>query len=151
MKNKILLLLFTIISTAYTSCTDLTEVEDRLDVLEQEVINIKDAIKVLQSAFESGKIIKSVEPLENPNDGWIITFTDGNSIELKNGVNGVNGTNGLNGTDGKNGLTPYLLVDQDGYWCISYDNGNTYTRIMNNSGESVKAKGDKGDEGDKGD
>lgn len=123
------------------SCTDLTEVENRLDILEKEVIDLKDAIKVLKSAYENGKIIKSVEPLENPNDGWIITFTDGKSFELKNGVKGENGTNG------KNGLTPYLLIDQDGYWCISYDNGNTYTRIMDNSGKSVKAKGDKGDEG----
>lgn len=150
MKNKILLLLFTIIATTYTSCTDLTEVEDRLNILEQEVIDIKDAIKVLQSAYENGKIIKSVEPLENPNDGWVITFTDGNFIELKNGVSAENGTNGINGTNGTNGVTPYLLIDQDGYWCISNDNGNTFTRMMDNSGKSVKAKGDKGDKGDEG-
>lgn len=142
--KKLLLVLLTILSIS-TSCTDLTEVENRLDVLEQEVTDIMEAVKILQSAYESGKLIKSVEPLENPSDGWVITFTDGNTIDLKNGINGTNGTNGTNG------ITPYLLIDLDGYWCISYDNGNTYTRMMDNSGKSIKAKGEKGDKGDKGD
>ena len=130
------------------SCTDLTEVEGRLDVLEQEVSDIQDAIEALQVAYQNGKVIKSVEPSQNSNGGWIITFSDGQSIELTNGADGADGTNGIDG------LTPYLLVDQDGYWCISYDNGNTFTRMMDNSGNYIKAigeKGDKGDQGEKGD
>ncbi|MBR2330987.1 MAG: hypothetical protein IKA38_00700, partial [Alistipes sp.] len=92
--------------------------------------------------------MKSVEPSQNSNGGWIITFSDSQSIELTNGADGADGTNGIDG------LTPYLLVDQDGYWCISYDNGNTFTRMMDNSGNYIKAigeKGDKGDQGEKGD
>ena len=65
--------------------------------------------------------------------GWIITFSDGSFCEL------YNGKDGTNGTEGKNGATPYLLVDSDGYLCISYDNGNTFTRMMNNSGYFIKA------------
>ncbi|MBR2170391.1 MAG: hypothetical protein IJ952_08560, partial [Alistipes sp.] len=67
--------LWTIIIVLMTggSCTDLTEVEGRLDVLEQEVSDIQDAIEALQVAYQNGKVIKSVEPSQNSNGGWIIT------------------------------------------------------------------------------
>ena len=43
-----------------------------------------------------------------------------------------------------------LKVDQDGYYCISYDNGKTYTRLMDNNGNYVKAQGEKGEQGEQG-
>ena len=141
------------------SCTSLTDVENRLDNLETEVTEIKEAVSALQKAQEEGKSISSVEPSEKPSGGWVITFSDGQSIELLNGTDGQDGTDGADGQDGtdgadgqdgRDGVTPLLLVDQDGYWCVSYDGGQTYTRMMDGSGEYIMAKGQPGEKGDQG-
>ncbi|MBR4160170.1 MAG: CotH kinase family protein [Bacteroidaceae bacterium] len=144
------------------SCTSLTEVEERLDYLEQEVGDVKEAMVALQKAQEQNKSVKSVEPSENVLGGWIITFTDGQSIELLNGADGEDGqdgadgkdgqdgTSGQDGQDGSDGVTPLLLVDQDGYWCVSYDGGESYTRMTDGSGEFIRANGLPGEKGDKG-
>ncbi len=44
-----------------------------------------------------------------------------------------------------------LKIDEEGYWTVSYDNGNSYARILDNSGNPISAIGIKGDKGDKGD
>lgn len=156
-----LLLMATILMC--NSCTSLTEVEERLDYLEQEVGNIKEAVTALQKAQEQNKSVKSVEPSESESGGWVITFTDGQSIELLNGADGKDGQDGSDGKDGQDGadgkdgqdgsdgVTPLLLVDQDGYWCVSYDGGESYTRMTDGSGEFIRANGLPGDKGDKGD
>ena len=41
-------------------------------------------------------------------------------------------------------VTPLLKVDSDGYWIISYDNGNTYSKVYDNNGNPVQAKGEEG-------
>ena len=36
----------------------------------------------------------------------------------------------LKGESGNNdGITPQLKIDEDGYWCVSYDNGQTWNRL----------------------
>lgn len=37
------------------------------------------------------------------------------------------------------GVAPKLSVDAEGYWTVSYDDGKTYTRIVDADGEEVKA------------
>lgn len=65
----------------------------------------------------------------------------------QDGINGTNGTNGTNGADGKDGITPFLKIDQDGYWTVSYDNGQTFNRLLDNEGNPVKAVGQDGKDG----
>lgn len=65
--------------------------------------------------------------------------------EGKDGQNGANGENGQNGSNGKDGITPQFKI-QDGYWWISYDNGNQWQNL----GQATGDKGDKGDKGDTG-
>lgn len=141
------------------SCTNLTEVEDRLDALEEEVSQIQNAIEALNDAYDDGKVITSVEPSQKEEGGWIVTFSDGTSIELvngkdgkdgENGNNGADGKDGADGADGKDGVTPYLRVDQEGYWCISYDGGETFSRLMDNEGNYIRATGEQGPQGEKG-
>lgn len=40
---------------------------------------------------------------------------------------------------GKNGTTPLLKVDSDNYWTISYDNGNTYTKLLDANNQPISA------------
>jgi len=49
---------------------------------------------------EEGKTIVSVTPTD---DGYIITFSDGTSIEVKNGKDGKDGVDGKDGADGQPG------------------------------------------------
>ena len=111
------------------SCTDVSDFENRLDKLEQEVSDLKEAITVLDKACKDSKSIKSVEPLDNPSGGYVITFSDDKTIEI------------INGDNGEDGITPFLMVDQDGWWNVSYDGGNTFTKLMDGNGNYVFANG----------
>lgn len=112
--------------------------ENRLDAIEQNISDLQSAVTKLQSAYDSGKIITSVTPIDEGNGGWKITFSDNSYICL---------TDGDNGNDG---VTPFLLIDQDGYWCVSYDNGETFARVENSNGEYIKAQGPTGGQGEQG-
>lgn len=46
---------------------------------------------------------------------------------------------------GTEAVTPLMKIDSDGYWIISYNNGKSYSRIINENGGFVKASGKDGD------
>lgn len=58
---------------------------------------------------------------------------------------------GNNGIDGIAGITPCIKIDEKGYWIVSYDNGISYSRILDADNKPVSAIGIQGDKGDKGD
>lgn len=58
---------------------------------------------------------------------------------------------GNNGIDGITGITPRVKIDGEGYWIVSYDNGISYSRILDTDNKPVNAVGIPGDKGDKGD
>lgn len=81
-------------------------------------------------------------------DGEWLLDNDGNKIKAqgidgKDGTNGndgadgndgIDGTNGQDGANGKDGITPQLKIE-DGFWYVSYDNGQSWIRLGNASGE----------------
>ena len=50
-------------------------------------------------------------------------------LESLKGESGNNGNDGDDGPKGDDGITPQLKIDEDGYWCVSYDNGQTWNRL----------------------
>lgn len=72
------------------------------------------------------------------NGQWLLD-DNGNKIP----TTGNDGAAGMNGQDGTDGITPKLRIE-DEYWYISYDNGETWSKLG-------KATGDKGEQGDNGD
>ena len=50
-------------------------------------------------------------------------------LESLKGESGNNGNDGDDGQKGDDGITPQLKIDEDGYWCVSYDNGQTWDRL----------------------
>lgn len=48
---------------------------------------------------------------------------------------------------GEDAVTPRLKVSATGYWMISYDNGLTYTEVLDENGNPVKAVGEDGNDG----
>lgn len=57
-----------------------------------------------------------------------------NGNDGADGNDGIDGTNGQNGANGKDGVTPQLKIE-DGFWHVSYDNGQSWIRLGNASGE----------------
>lgn len=108
--------------------------DSRLVVLEQtiNIINQEiNQINILVEKIENSINIKSYVTIEN---GYRIIFTDGSSIDIKNGK------------DGKDGATPIIGVtlDIDGfyYWTVTI-NGTT-TILLNGDGEKIRATGTDG-------
>ena len=100
------------------SCSRLGEMETRLDALEQRITTLESATEVLRALYDRGEIITAVTPLE---DGYRLSFSDGHRLDIEDCV------------------TPLLLIDRDGYWCISYDDGATYSRMQDSRGDDLAA------------
>lgn len=117
-----------------TSCESLDGIKDRLNQLETSVQSLQSTMKALQDAYNQGKVIKSVTPLNDAEaGGWLFTFSDNSEIRIENGINGIDGI------DGADGFTPYLKIDQNGNWTVSYDNGETFYAVLDEDGEMVNA------------
>ncbi len=80
-------------------------------------------------------------------DGEWLLDAEGNKIK----ANGNDGKDGENGADGKDGITPQLEI-RDGYWYISYDNGQSWVELGKATGEDGKdgANGADGADGEDG-
>ena len=96
-------------------------------------------------------------------DGDWLTDASGNKIPTtgKDGADGADGSDGTDGKDGQDGadgkdgadgITPQLKIEES-YWCISYDNGQTWERLGKAVGEDGKdgADGADGKDGENGD
>lgn len=125
------------------SCTDLRDIEDRLNKIETTVNELRDACQALKDAYSNGKIISEVSKNDELN-GWTIKFSDNSQIDIINGKDGIEGNEGA---DGNNGITPLLQIDNNGYWTVSYDNGRSFTLIKDKNGNAITSKGDDGKDG----
>lgn len=122
--------------------------EDDFTEIRSEIEQIKEAISVLQKAYDSGKIISNVAALEGEiPGGWLITFSDNTHLKL---INGKDGADGDNGTNGKDGISPYLKINDDNHWCVSYDGGITYETMLDSKGNPIAATGADGNNGTNG-
>lgn len=120
--KKLLHILLCSMCILVCSCTDLDGVNNRLDALEKNVSDLQSAVQALEQAYKDGKIVKDVKAIEEGTGGWSVHFSDNTTVNI------------INGTDGK---TPYLKVDQDGYLTVSYDNGESFTRIKDNEANDI--------------
>ena len=118
-----------IITSILFSCSRIEDIENRLDVLEQKVETIEQAASALQAAFDAGKIITSVDASDN---GYKISFSDNSTININHG---------------KSGITPIISMDSNGYWTVSYDDGNTFSRLVDNQGNHIGGIGQDGKNG----
>lgn len=150
MQNNILMktklwLPFLLTGALLFSCTDLDDInrrldehEQRLNALELSVAVVNRDIQSLQQLLDaqSKKIgVVSYEPLPD-NSGYQLLMSDGSKITL------YNGKAGADGKDGKDGITPVIGVkeDTDGllYWTL---NGEF---LCDADGNKVRATGSDG-------
>ena len=134
--------------------------DDDIANIKTDIEQLKADVKAIAEAYEAGKIITQVTPLDNaPAGSWLITFSDNTSIEVrsgqdgangkdgKDGADGIDGQNGADGKDGQDGITPYIRVNDNNYWEISYDNGETFEELKDSEGNPIPATGASGSNG----
>ncbi|MBP3601744.1 MAG: CotH kinase family protein [Alistipes sp.] len=121
MKKSIIILLSALICCI--SCSKIDDLENRVNAIEKQ-------IGELQSAYQNGKIIKEVTPYVGDDyTGWTISFSDGQSINI------------YNGNDGADAITPIFRINSEGFWEVSYDNGESFSLLTDKEGNGVTGKG----------
>ena len=83
----------------FTSCKDY---DDDIENLQDQISTLKGTVDDLQKKIESGLVVTKVEKSAN---GVNITFSNGQTYELKNGADGA---------DGKDAVV--WTIGQDGFW-----------------------------------
>ena len=162
--------LFAIIAIALFGCTkyddtalksDISSLMSRVQALEKRCDDLNSNITSLKSILDAVQKQKTITNVSSTTSGYVITFSDNQSITIKNGVDGSTptisvrqDTDGMwywtvdgnwlldakgnkiraNSTDGKDGVIPLLKIEND-YWYISYNNGQSWDKLQKASGQ----------------
>ena len=148
--------------------------DDRVTAVEGSLNSLNQTIPSLQTIVEAMENRTYISSVTTTSDGYKIDFSDGKSTTITNGENapviGINKdadgkyywTQSFNGTEewlvdeggnkmpvaGKDAVTPQLKVNANGCWTVSYDNGATFTEVLDETGKPVSAVGTEGEKGD---
>ncbi len=116
--------------------TEIENVKDRVETLEESVIKTNEDIAALQIIVEALQNNLYVVAVTTTADGYVIEFSDGTKATIANGEDGANGTN-----------APVISVKQD-------EDGNYYWTLDGEwllvDGERVRANGKDGANGENG-
>ena len=133
----------------------------RLEALCNQYNTTINSLQVLLSSMQSNNWIKDVIPVSENGltIGYVITFMHGDPITIYNGQNGQDGRTPIIGvkqdvdgiwywtldddwllnTEGKKvpaqAQVPKLKIEED-FWWVSYDNGNTWSKLSKAINES---------------
>ena len=155
-----------IITGTFAACSDLNDLEQRVESLESRVTALEKVIPSLNENIESLQTLMSAGTISSASekDGvWTITLSSGESISLTQGSIGVGnapvmsvdkdgywmvdygkGAEYINGDNkvkaiGTDGITPVFGVDEEGYWTVSYDEGKTFQQVKGADNKPVSA------------
>ena len=132
----------------FVSCKDY---DDDIDRLDQEISNVKDAIKALEDKVGSGKYVESCTPFTDGNGGYEIKFSDGETIKLYNGAKGEQGEPGPMGLPGEKGISEIIIIDKTE--TVEPDEPAKIQDDFNDNTHHLTfyiPKGEKGEKGDQG-
>ena len=110
----------------------LSKLEERVDALEDYVVNLNAEVKGIQSIvsnLEKNVYVTGVEALKNESGaeiGYKLTFNQGNPIEIRHG------NTGAIGETGSAGKTPTIDLAEDGIWYWKYVGGDWLYDSNNN-------------------
>lgn len=111
----------------------LTSIENQLSQMNSDINSISTIVNALQNKV----YVTSVDETEN---GYQITFTDGKTVKIANGKDGENGKDGANGKD-----APVISIDEfEGryYWVQIID--GTKSWLTDKDGAKIPVTGDNG-------
>lgn len=129
---------------------DVANLAERIAAVEQALQGLNGDLKSYASlldAMQGASYITSV----TEQDGVVtVTYNNGSTYTLTSGTKGETGDVGAEGPTGAMGEVemPLLKIDAtDGCWYISYDNGGSWSQLLDEAGNPVKGLGDKGETG----
>lgn len=157
---------------AAAACSDNSEISERLDNLETRVKALENVIDGLNNNVEALQAIAEGNTINSVTEAggiYTILLANGDKIVLNQGSIGMGkaplmsldadgfwmvdyqdgagsqyievGGSKVRGI-GSDGVTPKFSVDASGYWTVDYSDGRGATRILDNSGNPVKAVAD---------
>lgn len=154
--KKVLFFLF--LTSFFVGCNDFDDSDlwDSVNKLDQRVNTLETAVSQMNSdigamqtivnALNNGRVVVSVDETDN---GYSITFSDGSNILLKHGTDGTDGTDGTNGTDGADGAdgvdgahAPLVGIGEENgvyYWTMTIDGQTEW--LTGASGEKIPVTG----------
>ncbi len=128
MKSRFhIILLSAALSVCFAACSDLKEIEDRLDSLESRVQAIENLLPALNGNIEAlqklagGGTINSVSEKDGE---YTLVLSNGDTLRLAQGSIGI-------------GNAPVMTIDSDGYWMVDYGKGAEY---LLSGGSRIKAE-----------
>ena len=150
-----------------TACTDLNDLQKKVESLESRVTALETLIPNLNSNVEALQVLvngTTINSATESNGVWTLVLSNGQTITLTAGSIGVGNApvmsvdkDGywmvdygqgaeyilINGEKvkalGTDGKTPVFGVDAEGYWTVSYDGGSTFTQVKDADGQPVSA------------
>lgn len=150
------------------SCTDLTEVNNKLDSLDSRVSALEKAVNSLNQnvlALSSIAQNQTINSVSQDGDTYRLTLSNGQELTIYQGTMGIGNTpvlsidrNGYWQVDygagpepvlqngrpvyaiGQDGITPVFGVDDSNDWIVSYDNGSTWQNVLYSAGEKEGQK-----------
>lgn len=113
---------------------------DRLDDMQEEINQLKADVEAVQTLLDAVADNASITDVKETADGWSITFSNGDVINLKHGEDGADGKDGEDGADGKDGVDGTSVIESvvvaDGYVTFTLSNGQTVTLPLEEGGET---------------
>ncbi|MDR2890599.1 MAG: DUF4988 domain-containing protein [Alistipes sp.] len=108
--------------------SDIDDLKNDVDDLRVRVETLEGLVDALDQKVGEGTLISKVEPLAAPKAGWLVTFSDGKTIEINHGEKGADGETGDDGEKGAAGTTPKIEIktNADGsvtVWVDGVDSG----------------------------
>ena len=109
------------------ACNDLSELEERVDSLDSRITALETQLPALQDNIDAvqallgGQIFITEITVNEAGDEYTLKMSDGDPYTIK---------------QGKIGNTPQISVE-DGYWIVSYDNGESFERIEVNGQDNT--------------
>lgn len=132
--KKILIGLASVLAFAsLAGCKGLSDLENRVNVLESKVEALETVLEVLNgnvSAMQA--LIDNSIPVTSVSEAdgvYTLVFADGTSATLAQGSEGV-------------GTTPVVSIDEEGYWTVNYGSGPEYIYKDQAKTRKVKAEGE---------
>lgn len=152
--------------------------DDRVTNIEEQLTQMNTNISSISTIVNAMNDNLFITNLKETTNGYSIQFSNGETATLINGTDGkdapVIGIDEFEGkyywiqiiddkkswlTDkdgnklpvtGADAITPILKIDSDGYWLVSYDRGITFTNLLDENSNPVKAVGKDGTDGEDG-
>ena len=134
---------------------DINSLETKVQALESRCDEMNSNISSLRSLLEALQKQKTISNVSSTSDGYVISFSDNSSIVLNNGKDGntpaisvrqdtdglwywlLNGDWLLDANGNKiraTGTTPLMIIENE-YWYVSYDNGINWEKLEKATGK----------------